>query len=56
MADPSQPPPTTVVTDWNAMCRKVDPDMDKPEVVYKWSNGKEKLSTDCTETGVYRRP
>lgn len=55
MADPSQPPPTTRVTDWNAMCRKVDADMDKPEVVYKFSNGKEKLSTDRTESGVYRR-
>ena len=56
MADPSQPKPTNRVTDWNAMCRKVDSEMDKPEVVYKFSNGKEKTSTDRTESGVYKRP
>ena len=56
MADPSQPPPTTIVSDWNAMCRKVDPNMDEPEVVYKFSNGKEKKSTDRTQSGVYRLP
>jgi hypothetical protein len=53
--DPTQPAPNTRVTDWNAMCRKVDADMDKQEVVYRFSNGKQKLSTDRTESGVYRR-
>lgn len=53
MADPK---PSTVVTDWRAICHKNDPDMEKPEVVYKFSNNKEKKSTDRTESGVYRRP
>ena len=56
MADATQPKPSTIVTDWRAICYKIDPDMEKPEVVYKFSNGKEKKSTDRTETGVYRRP
>lgn len=55
MAIPERPPHTQV-DDWRAKCFKVDPDMEKPEVVYKFSNGKEKTSTDRTETGVYRRP
>jgi hypothetical protein len=55
MANPSQPKPTTRITDWNAECRKADPDMDKPEVVYTFSNNKQKKSTDRTESGVYRR-
>lgn len=38
------------------MCRKVDADMDKQEVVYEFSNKSKKLSTDRTESGVYRRP
>lgn len=42
--------------DWNAMCRRLDPDMDKPEVVYKFSGNKQKKSTDRTQSGVYRRP
>lgn len=50
------PPPTTTVTDLNAICRKADPDMDKPEVVYEFSNKNKKLSTDRTESGVYKRP
>jgi hypothetical protein len=56
MADSSQPPPHNTITDFRAICHKADPDMEKPEVVYKWSNGREKLSTDRTESGVYRRP
>jgi hypothetical protein len=48
-------PPKTRVTDLNAIVRKLDPDMDKPESVYKMSNGREFKSTDRNETGVYRR-
>lgn len=55
MADPSQPPPTTRVTDWAALCRAADKKLDEPEVVYRFSNGAEKKSTDRTESGVYRR-
>ena len=48
--------PNVKVTDFRAICHKLDPEMEKPEVVYKFSNGKEKKSTDRAETGVYRRP
>lgn len=51
----NQPKPSNTVTDWRALCHKNDPEMEKPEVVYKFSNGKEKKSTDRAETGVYRR-
>ena len=56
MATQPEKPPHTKVTDWNAICHKADSEMEKPEVVYKFSNGKEKKSTDRTESGVYRRP
>lgn len=45
--------PHNQVTDWRALCNKADPEMEKPEVVYKFSNGKEKISTDRTDSGVY---
>ena len=38
-----------------ALVAKKDPEFNKPEVVYKWSNGVEKKSTDRTESGIYRR-
>lgn len=44
------------VNDFRAICHKMDADMEKPEIVYKFSNGVEKKSTDRTESGVYRRP
>ena len=52
----NEPKPSNTVTDWRAICYKNDAEMEKPEVVYKFSNGKEKKSTDRTENGVYRRP
>jgi len=52
----SQPPPSTIKEDWNAICRKLDKEMDKPEVVYEFSNSQKKLSTDRTEKGLYKRP
>lgn len=56
MAAQPEKPPHTKVIDWRALCNKHDPDMEKPEVVYKFSNKREKKSTDRTESGVYRRP
>ena len=56
MATQPEKPPHTNVTDFRAMCFKHDKDMEKVEVVYKFSNGVEKKSTDRTESGVYRRP
>lgn len=56
MATQPEKPPHTQVTDWSALCHKHDPNMEKPEVVYKFSGGIEKKSTDRTESGVYRRP
>ena len=47
--------PTNTLTDWNTLCRKADPDMDKPEIVYEFSNKTKRVSTDRQETGVYRR-
>lgn len=49
----SQPAPHTIVEDWNAICRKVDKEMDVPEVVYEFSNGTKKMSTDRTNSGIY---
>ena len=56
MADPTQPKPNFITTDFRAKCLKADPDLDKPEVVYRFSNRAEKKSTDRTESGVYKRP
>lgn len=56
MADPTQPPPSTRVENWGAICDKLDKDMDKPEVVYEFSNGNKKTSTDRTTNGIYKRP
>lgn len=52
----TEPKPTTIVTDFRAIVLKNDPDFEKPEVVYKFSNGKEMKSTDRAQTGIYRRP
>jgi hypothetical protein len=38
-----------------AICNKVDKDMNKPEIVYEFSNGKKFESSDRGEDGVYRR-
>lgn len=55
MADSSasQPPPHTLEQSWSALCNKIDDEMDVPEVVYRFSNGEEKKSTDRTTGGVY---
>lgn len=47
----SQPKPHTRLNDWGAICRALDKDMNKPEVVYKFT-GTEKTSTDRSG-GVY---
>lgn len=47
--------PHTRTINWRALVQKHDPDFNKPEVVYKWSNGKKKKSTDRTTSGIYRR-
>ena len=56
MADPTQPKPTFRTDDQKSRCLKADPLLEKPEVVYKFSNGAQKTSTDRTESGVYKRP
>ncbi len=52
----SQPPPSQRIEDWGAIVRKHDKEFNKPEVVYRFSNGVKKTSTDRTESGVYKRP
>lgn len=47
--------PNTIVEDMRAICHQLDSEMEKPEVVYKFSNAKQKVSTDRTEEGIYRR-
>ncbi len=49
----SQPPPSIRKEDWNAIVRKHDKEFDKPEVVYRFSNDVEKISTDRTKSGIY---
>ncbi len=51
-----QPPPKTRTVNWRGEVQKADPDWQKPETVYKFSNGREFKSTDRQESGVYRRP
>lgn len=55
MADSSasQPAPSTVEQSWSALCHKLDDQMNVPEVVYRFSNGEEKKSTDRTTSGIY---
>ncbi len=53
MSGASQPPPTLRKEDWNAIVRKHDKEFDKPEVVYRFSNDAEKISTDRTNSGIY---
>ena len=48
------PPVTTNNIDYAALVRKVQgEDANKPEIVYKFSNGKEYKSTDNTNSGIY---
>ena len=52
----SQPEPSNRVETWKGIVDKHDKTVNVPEVVYVFSNGVEKTSTDRTESGVYRRP
>lgn len=52
----TQPKPRFTTDDFKARCLKADPELEKPEVVYRFSNGAEKKSTDRQQSGVYRRP
>lgn len=47
--------PKFTQTNLRAEVTKKDPDFNKPEVVYRFSNGKEKTSTDRTTSGIYRQ-
>jgi len=49
------PAPSQREQNWKAWCDAADPDMEKPEVVYQFSNGVKKISTDRTTKGIYRR-
>ena len=53
MTDKRKPHFTTL--NLRAEVIKKDPEFNKPEVVYRFSNGKEKTSTDRTESGIYKR-
>lgn len=55
MANAAGPGPTFRNTDLLALCNKVDKDMEKPEIVYEFSNGRKFESSDRSETGVYTR-
>lgn len=44
---------STTTKNWLDLVTKADKDHYKPEVVYKWSNGKKHKSTDKTSSGIY---
>ena len=47
---------TTKLIDYNSLVRKaLGDELNKPEVAYQFSNGREFHSTDKEETGIYRR-
>jgi hypothetical protein len=56
MTTAAQPKPKFRTDDQRSRVLKLDPLFEKPEVVYRFSNGAEKVSTDRTQSGVYRRP
>lgn len=49
------PAPSTRVVDLRAICHRLDDQMEKPEVVYTFSNGKKFESSDRSDSGVYER-
>lgn len=55
MASAVGPGASFVVTDLLAICNKVDKDMEKPEIVYEFSNGRRFESSDRSDSGVYSR-
>lgn len=55
MTRAESPKPTFRVTDWRAICNKIDKDMEKPEIVYEFSNGRKFESSDRSDSGVYSR-
>lgn len=38
---------------WESLVREADEDVDKPEDVYEFSNGRKFKSTDDTDSGIY---
>lgn len=52
--DPA-PPPTTRTLNWLSLVTERDPDREKPDPAYQFSNGRKFESTDHAETGIYRR-
>jgi hypothetical protein len=55
MANAAGPGPKFIVTDLRAICHKLDKDMEKPEIVYEWSNARKFESSDRSDSGVYTR-
>lgn len=53
MSQDQRKPHFTQIT-LRSLVAKKDPDFNKPEVVYRFSNGREKTSTDRTQSGIYR--
>lgn len=38
---------------WERLVRTAEPNLDEPEVVYEFSNGRKFKSTDDTSSGIY---
>lgn len=55
MTQPTTKPPTTREINWKGLVAKVDPDLNKPEIAYEFSNGRKFESSDRSDTGIYER-
>lgn len=51
----SGPAPSFRVLDLSSLCHKADSEMEKPEVVYEFSNKRKFESSDRSSTGVYEQ-
>lgn len=51
---PVSPGTTFRNDDMRAICNRLDPDMEKPEIVYRFSNGRTFESSDRGQDGFYR--
>lgn len=52
---PTEPPKTRQYTLGGLVARIEGKELNKPEVVYEFTGGAKKVSTDRTEKGIYKR-
>ena len=55
MSIPTKDPTFRTVSIKSLVTQQHPKDWNKPEVVYEFSNGRQMVSTDRTESGVYKR-